>query len=635
MAASQRLEALKEQYPEKFAPENQIFKNIRRGDRIFISTGCGEPQYLVGAMINYVESNPNTLFGAEVFHVWSLGVAPYTDEKFKNNFRYNAFFIGNSVRGAVNQGLADYTPIFLSQTPGMFYRQLVPLDVALIQVSPPDGHGYMSMGVSVDITKAAVDNAELIIAQVNTHMPRTHGDGFIHISQVDFVVPYDEPILEFDAPLDDEVAAQIGKYVARLIQDGDTIQVGYGSIPNAILANLSEKKHLGVHTELLSDGIAALMKAGVVDNSRKMLNRGKTIATFCMGSRETYEFINDNPAVIFRTVDYTNDPLIIARHDNMTAINSALEIDLTGQATAESIGKLFYSGIGGQADFMRGAILARQGKTILTLPATAEDGQVSRIMPFLQEGAGVTLNRGDIHYVVTEYGIAYLPGKNIRERAMTLIAIAHPKFRPGLIQEAKKLNLIYQDQAFIPGKRGEYPEDLETLRTTKSGFEILLRPVKISDEPLLKEFFYDLSEQSVYRRFFTELRNFSHERLQDFVVIDYAANPIILATVKADEAREVVVGMGQYNIYEAAHLAEVSFAVRDDYQNRGIGQELLRYLTFMARRQGLLGFTAEVLQENRRMLYLFEKMGFDIQKRLDSGVYELKMMFGRETGGSG
>ena len=634
MSDNRKLDALKAQYPDKFVPENRIFRNIRRGDRIFISTGCGEPQYLVGALINYVEANPNTLYGAEVFHVWSLGVAPYTDEKFKNNFRHNSFFIGNSTRGAVNEGLADYTPIFLSQTPGMFYRQLVPVDVALIQVSPPDEHGYMSMGVSVDITKAAVDNAELIIAQVNDHMPRTHGDGFIHISQVDYVVPHDEPILEFDAPIDNEVAGQIGMYVARLIQDGDTIQVGYGSVPDAILANLNDKKHLGVHTELLSDGIAALMKAGVIDNSQKMLNRGKTIATFCMGSTETYEFIDDNPAVVFRTVDYTNDPLIIARHDHITAINSALEIDLTGQATAESIGKLFYSGIGGQADFMRGAVLARHGKTILTLPATAENGEVSRIVPFMQEGAGVTLNRGDIHYVVTEHGIAYLPGKNIRERAMALIAIAHPKFRPSLIQEAKKLNLIYQDQAFIPGKRGEYPEDLESLRTTKSGLEIQLRPVKISDEPLLKEFFYDLSEQSVYRRFFTELRDFSHERLQDFVIIDYAANPIILAIVKDGEARQEVVGMGQYNVYEAAHLAEVSFAVRDDHQNQGIGQELLRYLTLMARRQGLLGFTAEVLQENRRMLYLFEKMGFDIQKRLDSGVYELKMMFGGETGGS-
>lgn len=625
------LEPWQETYPDKFAPENRIFKQIRRGDNIFISTGCGEPQYLIRALMNYVETHPGAFFDAEVIHVWSLGVAPYTDEKFKDNFRHNSFFIGHSTRTAVNEGLADYTPIFLSRTPELFYRRLVPIDVALIQTSLPDEQGYLSLGISVDITKAAVDNAHLIIAQINSHMPRVHGDGFIHLKDVDFVVAYDEPILEFKAEAEGEVAQQIGQYVARLIEDGDTIQVGYGGIPNAILSNLGDKKHLGVHTELLSDGIVALMKQGVIDNTRKSVNRGRTIATFCMGSTATYEFLNDNPMIEFRTVDYTNNPLLIARQDNMAAINSALEIDLTGQASAESLGKIFYSGIGGQADFMRGAILARSGRTILTLPSTAEDETISRIVPFLKEGAGVTLNRGDVHYVVTEYGIAYLHGKNIRERAMELIAIAHPKFRPWLIQEAKKLNLIYEDQAFIPGKRGEYPADLETHRTTHDGLEIFLRPVKISDEPLLKDFFYALSDQSIYRRFFAVLKNFSHERLQDFVVVDYTVDLVILAVLQTEDKEEIV-GMGQYGIDATTHTAEVAFAVRDDHQGQGIGTELLAYLTYLARRRGLLGFTAEVLMENRGMLHLFEKMGFDIQKRVESGVYTLRMAFRRGIG---
>jgi RimJ/RimL family protein N-acetyltransferase len=326
-------------------------------------------------------------------------------------------------------------------------------------------------------------------------------------------------------------------------------------------------------------------------------------------------------------VDYTNNPLVIARHDNMTAINSALEIDLTGQASAESLGKTFFSGIGGQADFMRGAVLARNGKTILALPSTANNETVSRIVPFLREGAGVTLNRGDIHYVVTEYGIAYLHGKNVRERAMALIAIAHPKFRPWLIQEAKKLNLIYKDQAFIPGKRGEYPEELETYRTTKSGLEILLRPVKISDEHLLKDFFYALSDTSLYRRFISMRKDMPHERLQEFVVIDYTKELVILATIQKEEGVEEVVGVGQYAIDERTNTAEVAFVVRDDYQGQGIGTELLAYLTYLAKRQGLHGFTAEVLEENRPMLHLFEKMGFDIEKRRSEGVYELKMTF--------
>ncbi|MEW6188179.1 MAG: GNAT family N-acetyltransferase [Thermodesulfobacteriota bacterium] len=620
------LEPMKKKYPQKFVSEDEVFSRIHRGDRIFISTACGEPQYLVQALIRFVESNPKAFYDAEVLHVWTLGVAPYTDEKFKTNFRHNSFFVGNNSREAVNRGLADYTPIFLSNVPQMFRRGLVPINVALIQTSPPDDHGFMNIGISVDIVKSAVEHASLVIAQVNTNMPRVHGDGFIHINKVDFIVPYNESLLEYEAVAPDEAARRIGEYVAQIVRDGDTIQVGYGSLPNAILERLKDKKHLGVHTELMTDGVMELMKLGVIDNSRKTRNRGKTVATFCMGHRKTYEFIHDNPSVEFRAIDYTNNPIIIAEQENMTAINSALEIDLTGQVTAESLGKTFYSGIGGQADFMRGAVLARGGKSILALQATAEWGKVSRIVPFLREGAGVTLLRGDLHYVVTEYGIAYLLGKNIRERAMALIAIAHPDFRPWLIEEAKKANLIYRDQAFIPGKKGEYPEHLETYRTTANGLPLLLRPPKISDEPLLKEFFYSLSDQSLYRRFMSFRQDMPHERLQEFVVIDYSKEMLILACSKEEE-REIVVGIGQYFINPHTRNAEVAQATRDDYQGQGIGREILTYLTFLAKRDGLTGFSAEVLVENRPMLKLFEAMGFDIQRQADQNVYELKMTF--------
>jgi acyl-CoA hydrolase/RimJ/RimL family protein N-acetyltransferase len=622
------LEEMKKAYPEKFGPEEVIFSNIHRGDHILIGTGCGEPQYLVTALINFAKSHPKAFFDAEVLHVLTLGVAPYTDQKFKDNFRHNSFFVGNNTRDAVNQGVADYTPIFLSRIPDLIYRQVMPLDVALIQTSAPDEHGYMSLGISVDIVKAATEMAPIVIAQVNSAMPRAHGDGFIHIKDVTYIIPYDEPLLEYDTfePKDTEIAQRIGKYVSNLVQDGDTIQVGLGSILNAVISNLSGKKHLGVHSELLGDGIVDLMRKGVIDNTQKSLNRGKTIAAFCMGKKETYEYIHDNPAVEFRTIDYTNNPLIIAQNNHMTAINSALEIDLTGQASAESIGKIFFSGIGGQADFMRGAPLAPGGQTILTLKSTARDGTISRIVPFLREGSGVTLNRGDVHYVVTEYGIAYLHGKNIRERAMELIGIAHPKFRPWLIQEAKKLNLIYQDQAFIPGKRGEYPENLETYRTTKAGVEVYMRPVKISDEPLLKELFYSLSDNSLYRRFISTRKDMPHERLQEFVVIDYTQEIVILAFLKQDNKDEIV-GVGQWGIDEGTHTAEVAFAIRDDYHNKGIGTELLSYLTLLGKKRGLLGFTAEVLRENTAMLHLFEKMGFDIEMKSGEGVIELKMAF--------
>ena len=332
-----RMEEMKRVYPGKFVSEKKIFSHIHPGSSIFISSACGEPQYLVSALTKYLEADPKAFFDAEVMHIWTLGVAPYTEERFKANFRHDSFFIGNTTRQAVNKGMADYTPIFLSMVPDLFYRGLVPVDVALIQTSPPDEHGYMSLGVSVDIVKAATENARIVIAQVNSHMPRVHGDGFIHIEDVDFIVPYDEPILEYQSETEDEIIQRLGSYVARLIQDGDTIQVGYGNLPNAILSNLSDKKHLGVHTELLSDGIVDLMKKKVIDNTKKNMNRGKTVAAFCMGKKETYEYIHDNPSIEFRTIDYTNNPLVIAQHVHMTAINSALEIDLTGQATAESL----------------------------------------------------------------------------------------------------------------------------------------------------------------------------------------------------------------------------------------------------------------------------------------------------------
>ncbi len=617
-------------YPEKFAQEEEIFGHIHAGDRIFIGTGCGEPQYLVQALVNYVKGHPKAFFDAELIHVWTLGVAPYTDEKFQENFRLDSFFVGDSTRNAVNRGAADYSPVFLSAVPNLFRRGMLPIDVALIQTSIPDKHGYVSLGISVDIVKAAVERASLVIAQVNKNMPRTHGDGFIHLKDLDYIVPKDEPLLEYSVKAPTEIVQSIGKYVARIIEDGSTIQVGYGMVPDAVVYNLGEKKHLGVHTELLSDGIVELMKKGVVDNTRKGNNPGKTVATFCMGSRETYEFLDENPAVDFKRIDYTNSPMVIARNYRMTAINSAMEIDLTGQATAESLGGTFYSGIGGQADFMRGAIMAPEGKTILALPSTALNDSVSRIVPVLQEGAGVTLTRGDVQYVVTEYGIAYLHGKNIRERAMDLISIAHPKFRPWLIEEAKKRTMIYKDQAFIPGKKGEYPESLETYRTTKTGLQILLRPVKISDERILKDFFYALSEDSMYLRFFSMRRDMPHQRLQDFLIIDYSRKMVILALLQNKE-KETIVGLGQYEVNQDMHTAELALVVRDQCQNQGVGTELFSYLIYLARRQGLLGFTAEVLVENTSMIRLFEKMGFDIKKRRDEGVYEMSTRFRDEA----
>lgn len=621
-----RLDAVKQKYQNRFAPEDDIFSHIHRGDRIFISTACGEPQYALQALMKYVETHPKGFAEAEVMQIWTLGVAPYADEHYTYNFRHNSFFVGDNTRDSVNRGIADYTPAFLSQIPALIKSKRIPIDVAMIQTSLPDKNGFVSLGISLDTCRAAIDNAHTIIAQMNENMPRVHGDTFINLENIDFIIHHDEPLLEYDPAIPGEVALQIGKYVSKIVNDGDTIQLGYGSTPNAILSHISVKKDLGIHTELLTDSMVELIRRGVINNSRKSIDKGKTVASFCMGTEKTYQYIDDNPSIEFRGIDYTNDPLIISRIENMTAINSALQLDLTGQATAESIGKQFYSGIGGSADFMRAAVMAPGGKTILVIQSTARGGEVSRIVPFLDSGAGVTLNRGDLHYVVTEYGIAYVHGKNIRERAMSLIAIAHPKFRPQLIEEAKKLNLIYRDQAFIPGKKGEYPEYMETVRTTRKGQAVLLRPVKIDDEPLIKDLFYDLSDKSLQRRFMSPRRDIPHEMRQEFVVIDYTREMLILATVE-EGGKEIAVGMGQAIKDVNTQTAEVAFAVRDTYQGKGIGAELISYLTILAQKEGLQGFTADVLVENKPMLRVFDKMGFDMQKEVEGGVYELKMRF--------
>lgn len=621
------LDKLRELYPNKFVSPEEAFQHIYQGNRIFIGSACGRPQYLVRSLEEYVEENERR-FQPKGLQIWTFGIRPNKQDKYNDLLQHNLFFIGTGTRDAVQRGLAKYTPVFLSEVPELFRQKLVPVDVAIIQTSYPDEFNCLSLGISVDIVRSALENASLVIAQLNKNMPRVHGETFIDAGTVDYLIPFDEPLLENKGSVPDYIAQRIGKYVARIIQDGDTIQVGYGSIPDAIIANLHSKKNLGVHTELISDGIVKLMKMGVVNNAKKDINRGKTVASFCMGAKETYDYLHDNSAIEFLPIDYTNNPLNIARIKNMTAINSALEVDLTGQANAESLDGSFFSGVGGHADFMRGSLMAPGGKTILAMQSTAKGGEVSRIVPFLKEGASVSLTRGDIHYLVTEYGIAYLFGKNIRERAMSLISVAHPKFRPWLIEEAKKLSLIYKDQAFTPGKKGEYPEDLETHRTTNTGLRIFLRPVKITDEPLIKEFFYSLSGTSVQKRFFSMRKDLPHERLQElFLRVNYAEEMVILAFL--DQKKEYLVGIGQYALTSNKATAEVAIVVRDKYQNIGIGTEILSYLAVLANKSGLIGFTGESLPENRAILHLFEKIGFEVQKKREAGVYVFNVYFRR------
>src|SRR3990172_5093936 len=374
-----------ERYEEKVRTAEEAIARVQSGEQIFIGSGAAEPQRLVEALVRRAEH----VFGAEIVHIMTLGIAPYAEAKWGENFRHNALSIGPNVRDAVAEGRADYTPIFLGEIPRLFETGRVPIDVALIQVSPPDAHGYCSYGVSVDIVKPAAENADVVIAEVNERMPRTLGDSFLHVDDIDFLVPVDYPILETDHPAADEIARAIGRHIANLIEDEATLQMGIGTIPDSVLLSLQDKKDLGVHTEMFSDGMMALVEAGVITNMKKTIHKGKIIASFCMGSRRLYDFVDNNPFIEFHPNSQTNDPFVIAQNEKMVSINSALEVDLSGQVCADSLGTYFYSGIGGQVDFVRGAARSKGGKPIIALPSTAQDGTISRIVPVLEPGARV------------------------------------------------------------------------------------------------------------------------------------------------------------------------------------------------------------------------------------------------------
>ncbi|MBD3183101.1 GNAT family N-acetyltransferase [Candidatus Poribacteria bacterium] len=608
-------------FAERKMSAREALSKIRSGSRIFLSPGCGEPQHLLDELVK-LGGTDRRLNDVEVVHMLTVGSAPHAQKRYDRHFRHNSLFVGPGVRTAVTEGIADYTPIFLSEIPALFTSGRMPLDVALIQVTPPDNFGFCSLGVSVEAVKAAAQAAELIIAQVNPQMPRTLGDSFIHVSNLDIIVEYDEPILEVFPPEPDDVARAIARHATRLVENGSTIQIGIGRVPNAVLYGLADKKDLGVHTEMFSDGLIDLIEAGVVNNTRKTFHPGKILATFCIGTRRLYDYVDNNPMFEFRPVDYNSSPINIAKNEKMVAINTALQVDITGQVCADSLGYKIYSGIGGQADFIRGAALAPQGKPIIVLPSTAKDGTVSRIVPRLSDGAGVVTTRGDVHYIVTEYGVAYLHGKSLRERATALIQIAHPKFREQLLNEAKSMKYLFEDQ-IIP--EGAYPVELEHTQEF-NGIELFFRPVKASDERLFQEYLYRMSERSVYLRFFQIRRDFPRQLAQELVAVDYNENLGIVATLgNSDTAPIVAAGhwMRDYN----ENRAEVAFSVADEYQKKGIGSHLLRFLMRVARERGLKGFTATVIASNTGMIKVFQKSGCILHTDYDSGEVYLWFNF--------
>ena len=415
----------RQSYNMKCVGAGEALEAVHSGDRLWIQSGCGTPSALVDALV----ARAPFLHDVEIVHMKTLGNADYTKPEFEGHFRHRGLFLGENVREAVAAGRADYTPIFLSEIEEMFESGAMPLDVVLMQVSPPDEHGFVSLGTTVDCTLTAARCARVVIAEVNERMPRTHGETSIHVSNISLIVETSRPLLELESVPFTELQRRVGENVASLVPDGATLQTGIGGIPDAVLACLQDKRDLGIHTEMCSDGVIDLMEAGVLTGERKSLHRGKAVLSFALGSRRLFDFIRENPSFEFRPIRYTNDPFVVSQNDRMVAINSALQVDLTGQVCADSMGTVPYSGFGGQLDFIRGAARSKGGVPIIALPSTAVRGSVSRIVPVLEPGAGVVTSRADVHYVVTEHGIAYLHGKSLRERAEALIAIAHPRFQ--------------------------------------------------------------------------------------------------------------------------------------------------------------------------------------------------------------
>ena len=611
-----------EKYQAQVLTATEAVKRIRPGQRIFIGTGTGEPLELVSALSKRAFELPDT----EIVHLLTFGEAPYAHRELAQYFRVNSFFIAENVRDIIQEGLGDYTPIHLSDLPGLFNSGQLPLDVALIHVTPPDQDGLCSLGVSVDIVKSATENASLVIAQVNPNMPRTLGDCSLHVHDIDLLVPCEAPIPEVPLPEVTEVTRQIAEYIAALVEDGSTIEFGIGRIPQALLGFLKDKKDLGVHTEMVTDSMIDLIESGAITGARKTTDRGKIVASFAIGTQRIYDYIDNNPLFSFHPTEYVNDPAVIRQQAKMVAVNTALEIDLTGQVCADSIGSKFFSGVGGQVDFNRGAAKSRGGKPIIALPSTAKGGTVSRIVTQLSPGAGVVTTRAGVFYVVTEYGVAYLHGKSVQERALALISIAHPKFRADLLRDAIEAKYLSASLADKEGKILVGPKELRTTYLLNNGTLLNFRPIHPTDEPRMRDLFYKLSEATIYYRFMSHQKRVTRHQIQDFVYIDHRNDVTIVGTLPEAYGEEII-AVGSYYLDQKTNLAEVAFVVSDKWQNHGIGTFLHRHLMRIARRNGIRGFTAEVLTDNKPMQAVINKSNCKIKSKFTGNVYSYEMDF--------
>ncbi|WOO40200.1 GNAT family N-acetyltransferase [Rubellicoccus peritrichatus] len=590
---------------------------VRPGSRVFIGSGAACPQALVSRMMK----DHHSLCDVEIVHILTLGDCPWVKPEFSENITTNALFLGEQTREAVYENRADYTPCFLSEIPRHFLSGVMPIDVALISVSPPDDKGICSLGVSVDIVLAASRSARTVVAQVNPRMPRTYGKSEISVEAIDYFMENDESIPECPTTEPDEVASQIGRYVAQLVDDGSTLQLGIADITNGICAELRGHKHLGLYTEMLGDGAMHLMKQGVIDNTLCTVHKGKAVASFCFGSSELYDFVDQNSAIEFHPSEVTNSPLLIAQNHKMVSINSALQIDLTGQVAADSFGYRFYSGIGGQVDFIRGAAMGLDGKSIIALPSTANNGTVSRIVAQLDEATGVVTSRGDVQYVVTEFGIASLRARSIRERVLELIQIAHPDFRDDLMKVARERHWVPIYQDYTPPVVTEI-EGLESKKIELRGTSYLLRPLHPSDQRKLQDFFYSHSSETIHQRYGYHPGRMTRERAYQLINVDQKRD-MAIGIFEWQGARQIIRAVGRYFSDDDPTSAEFAVVVDESKRRIGMGNVLMETLVNFAESQGIQRLWGLVNRDNIGMVELAKKYGASSKVIVGGDAYEV------------
>jgi acyl-CoA hydrolase/RimJ/RimL family protein N-acetyltransferase len=598
----------------------QALAAIRPGSRVYLGTGCAAPHTLL-AGLEAMQPGPPDL---ELVSFLTTSLATEADAP-RTRYRHRAFFVGSDVRSLAGSGQLEYVPISLEEVPRLLTSGRLPIDVALLQVSPPDARGFGSLGVSVDLAPAVLSVARRVIAEVNPAMPRTHGESFVHLDRIDALVEVDTPVAEYRHPETGEIAERVARYIASIIEDGSTLQIGLGRVPNESLRHLRDRRDLGIHSDVITDGVVDLVEAGVVTGRRKTRQRDRVVTRYCLGTRRLYDFVDDNPRLLFLPIDQVCDPEAVAANPRVGLDHPGLRDRPDGPGLRRPVQGEFYGGVSTQADFIRGAARSPGGKPIICLASTTDDG-ASRIKPLLEAGDGVGIARSDVHYVITEYGIAYLFGKSIRERAVALIEVAHPRWRDELLAAAKQLGYVQSGQYLA--SQAAYPVHEERTVGLKNGATVLIRPARAADAGALQGLFHRLSPDDIYTRFFRRVRALSYAELQTLCNVNHETEVAFLGVTGPRESEEVV-GSACYFLSPTTNLAEVAFMVAPEWQGAGLGTALQARLQEYALVRGVRGFVAEILPRNANMLRLAARGPGTVTTARDEDAVHVTILFDR------